>query len=92
MDKKGNEITRGIQLELFQTSKKLNLSSTYEAIPKSINKNDKSIVWVDENIAKPLEKTFLMNKEVFTAEITPAMIKNRYYVANAQRLHFTKRV
>ncbi|CAB5504877.1 hypothetical protein AZO1586R_1825, partial [Bathymodiolus azoricus thioautotrophic gill symbiont] len=57
--------------------KELNLSSTFEAIPKSINKNDSSIIWVNENIAKPLEKTFLINNEICTAEITSAMIKNK---------------
>jgi hypothetical protein len=77
MSEKDNKITESIQLNLFQTSKELNLSSTYEAIPKSINKNDSSIIWVNENIAKPLEKTFLINNEIFTAEITPAMIKNK---------------
>lgn len=77
MSEKDNKITESIQLNLFQTSKELNLSSTYEAIPKSINKNDSSIIWINENIAKPLEKTFLINNEIFTAEITPAMIKNK---------------
>ena len=66
-----------VQLDLFKTSNELNLSPAYEAIPKSVKKNDRTIVWINENIAKPLEKTFLVNKEIFTSEITPATIKNK---------------
>jgi hypothetical protein len=45
-DKKDLQQALGIQLELFQSTKKLNLSETYEAIPKEVSANNSLIKWL----------------------------------------------
>ena len=47
-----------IQLELFQSTKKLNLSETYEAIPKDVSPNDPLINWINDGVAESVERTF----------------------------------
>ena len=47
-----------VQMGLFQSSKKLNLSNIYEAIPKEVSKNDPYIQWVTEYMANPVKKPF----------------------------------
>jgi len=63
-----------IQLELFQTSKKLNLSDTYETIPKEVAPKDPSIEWADKNLAYPVSKIFMLNKKSYTIKIIPSTI------------------
>jgi len=75
-----------IQLQLFQTTKQLNLSETYEIIPKGVSKNEKSIVWANENIAEPVEKPFSINGKSFISEISPAIFKDRK--TKKQQSHF----
>ncbi|NQX97527.1 MAG: hypothetical protein HRT73_06565 [Flavobacteriales bacterium] len=65
-----------IQLELFQSSKKLNLSDTYETIPKEVAPKDPSIEWADKNLAYSVSRTFIMNKKSYTIDIVPANIKD----------------
>lgn len=71
-DSKDIQAKPNIQLELFQTSKKLNLSENYEAIPKEVSITDPAIVWVTEHIAKPVEKVFEWQGETYVSEISPA--------------------
>ena len=75
--KKNNQLSLGIQLELFQSTRRLNLSETYESIPKEISSTDPKIHWVNENIADPIEKIFTIDGKTFISEISPAIIKNR---------------
>lgn len=65
-----------IQLQLFQSTKQLNLSETYEAIPKDVSQQDPGIRWISEHIAESVEKPFSVNGKVFIAEISPANFKN----------------
>ena len=66
-----------VQLELFKASKRLNLSETYEAIPKEVSVTDPSIDWVNENIANPIEKSFQVAGQTYISEIAPAPIKDK---------------
>ncbi len=75
--KNKNETTDSIQLELFQTTKKLNLSETYEIIPKEISPNDPNVEWDSKYIANPIEKYFSIEGMTFSSEITPALIKDK---------------
>lgn len=75
--KKEPENSIGIQLELFQSSKRLNLSETYEAIPKDVSATDPTIKWIDKHTAKPVEKPFSINGQNYLAEIIPATIKDK---------------
>jgi hypothetical protein len=75
--KKKPQYPIGIQLELFQSSKRLNLSETYEAIPKEVSLRDPALEWDNENIASPIEKPFSIEGAHFFSEITPALIKDR---------------
>lgn len=65
-----------IQLQLFQSTKQLNLSETYEAIPKDVSPQDTAIRWINDHIAESVEKPFSVNGKTFIAEITPANFKN----------------
>lgn len=65
-----------IQLQLFQSTKQLNLSETYEAIPKDVSPQDPGIRWISEHIAESVEKPYSINGKVFIAEISPANFKN----------------
>lgn len=65
-----------IQLQLFQSTKQLNLSETYEAIPKDVSPQDPAIRWISAHIAESVEKPFTVNGKTFIAEITPANFKN----------------
>jgi hypothetical protein len=67
----------GIQLELFQSTKRLNLSETYEAIPKEVSSNDPIIKWASKFIAEPVEKTFSIDGKSYVSEISPANFKNK---------------
>ena len=64
-----------IQLELFRSTKQLNLSGVYESIPKEIAPKDAAIVWESENIALPIEKSFSVDGQTFVSEIKPATLK-----------------
>lgn len=64
-----------IQLELFHSTKQLNLSEAYESIPKEVAPKDTSIVWESENIALPIEKSFSVDGQTFVSEIKPATLK-----------------
>ena len=64
-NKKEPEYPLGIQLELFQSSKRLNLSETYEAIPKDVSATDPAITWVSKEIANPVKKTVLNRRSKF---------------------------
>lgn len=66
-----------VQMGLFQSSKKLNLSNIYEAIPKEVSKNDPSVEWVSEHIANPVEKIFSIDGQNYISEIAPATIKDK---------------
>jgi len=77
MSKQEAEHPLGIQLELFQSSKRLNLSETYEAIPKDILPTDPAIVWISDHMAKPIEKAFSIGGQSFISEIIPAVIKDK---------------
>ena len=61
----------GIQLELFQSTKRLNLSETYEAIPKEVSTTDPNINWVNDDIANSIEKSFSIDGQTFVSEIIP---------------------
>ncbi len=76
-NKKEPEYPLGIQLELFQSSKRLNLSETYEAIPKDVSATDPAITWINEYMAKPIEKPFSIGGQSFISEIIPAVIKDK---------------
>jgi len=56
----------GNQLELFQSTRTLNLSENYEAIPKHVNSNDPDIEWRTDEIAKPVNKNFEWSGKTFT--------------------------
>jgi len=75
--KKEPKYPLGIQLELFQSSKRLNLSETYEAIPKDVSATDPAIVWINDYMAEPIEKTFSIGGQSFVSEIIPATIKDK---------------
>ena len=66
-----------IQLELFQSTKKLNLSETYEAIPKDVSPNDPLIKWINDGVAESVERPFHIDWKSFIAEISPANFKNK---------------
>lgn len=76
-NKKEPEYPLGIQLELFQSSKRLNLSETYEAIPKDVSATDPAITWVSKEIANPVKKPFSIDGLSFIAEIIPATIEDK---------------
>lgn len=76
-NKKEPEYPLGIQLELFQSTKRLNLSETYEAIPKDVSATDPAIVWINKYMAEPIEKPFSIGKQSFISEIIPATIKDK---------------
>ena len=76
-NKKEPEYSLGIQLQLFQSSKRLNLSETYEAIPKDVSANDPAITWVSKEIANPVKKPFSIDGMSFIAEIIPATIEDK---------------
>lgn len=76
-NKKEPEYPLGIQLELFQSSKRLNLSETYEAIPKDVSATDPAITWVSKEIANPVKKPFSIDGVSFIAEIIPATIEDK---------------
>ena len=65
-----------IQIKLFQSTKRLNLSENYEAIPKEVYNNDPIIKWVSKYIARPVEKTFSINGKSYVSKIFPANFKN----------------
>jgi len=79
-----------IQLNLFQSSKKLNLSETYESIPKDISINDPRIKWVNEYIAESVERPFSIGGNSFISEISPANFKNKK--TNRFQSHFPDHV
>ena len=66
-----------IQLNLFQSSQKLNLSETYEGIPKDISKNDPRIKWINDNIAESVERPFNIGGNSYISEISPANFKSK---------------
>lgn len=66
-----------LQLELFGSTNKLNLSETYEVIPKEVSSNDPLIKWVSDNIAEPVEKIFSIDGNSYISEISPANFKNK---------------
>lgn len=76
-NKKDSQYSIAIQMELFQTTKRLNLSETYEAIPKEVSSNDPLIKWVSEHLAEPVEKTFSIDGKSYVSEISPANFKNK---------------
>ena len=76
-NKKEPDYPLGIQLELFQSSRRLNLSETYEAIPKDVSPRDPAITWVSKEIANPIKKPFSMDGKNFIAEIIPATIEDK---------------
>ena len=76
-NKKEPKYPLGIQLELFQSSKRLNLSETYEAIPKDVSATDPNITWVSKEIANPVKKPFSIDGLSFVAEIIPATIEDK---------------
>jgi len=76
MSDKNKQISRPIQLELFRSTKQLNLSEAYESIPKEISPQDSSIVWESENIALPVERTFTVDGQTFVSEVKPATLRD----------------
>jgi len=66
-----------VQLELFQDTKRLNLSETYELIPKDVSLNDPNIHWVNEDIANPVKKPFTIEGQNFVSEIVPATLEDK---------------
>ncbi len=76
-DKKELQQALGIQLELFQSTKRLNLSETYEAIPKEVSTNDPLIKWASGYLAEPVEKSFSIDGKSYVSEISPANFKNK---------------
>lgn len=66
-----------IQLQLFQSTNQINLSETYEAIPKDVSPNDPMIRWVNEHIAESIEKPFVIDWKIYIAEISPANFKDK---------------
>ncbi|GAW86693.1 conserved hypothetical protein [Bathymodiolus platifrons methanotrophic gill symbiont] len=76
-DSKQLQEALGIQLELFQSTKRLNLSETYEVIPKNVSSNDPLIKWVSKFIAEPVEKCFSIEGKSYVSEISPANFKNK---------------
>lgn len=79
MSENKKELTKAlnIQLELFQSTNRLNLSETYEAIPKEVSRNDPLIEWITDDIAKPVSKTFSVDGISYSSEISPANITNK---------------
>jgi hypothetical protein len=69
--------SKDIQLELFQSTQRLNLSETYEAIPKDVYIKDTNIEWINDDIANPIEKIFTIENQTFISEIVPATIKDK---------------
>lgn len=76
MENKKSQIAIPIQLELFRSTKQLNLSEAYESIPKEVSPTDKAIVWESKNIALPIEKTFSVAGQTYVSEIKPAILKD----------------
>lgn len=86
MSEQNKPISLPIQLELFHSTKQLNLSEAYESIPKEVAPNDPAIVWESENIALPIEKAFSVESQTFVSEIKPATIKDPK--SKVYRTHF----
>lgn len=67
-----------IQLELFGSTRRLNLSKTYVNIPKEVDPNDPSVVWKTDYIALPIEKSFSIQgnsgEKTHICQIKPALI------------------
>ena len=76
MNEKRPSAPRAIQLELFSSTKQLNLSDFYESIPKEVAPNDPAIVWKDGTFAFPVKKSFTVGGETWVSEIKPAMLEN----------------
>lgn len=77
-DSPDNSLLRQFQLELFTSTKQLNLSEMYEAIPKEVAPDDPSIEWDGENLAFPVEKSFPSHEGMtLISEIKPATVKRR---------------
>lgn len=70
------QIARPIQLELFHSTKQLNLSEAYESIPKEISPQDSAIVWESDNLALPVERTFTVDGQTFVSEVKPAILRD----------------
>ena len=70
------QIDRPIQLELFHSTKQLNLSEAYESIPKEVSPQDSAIVWESDNLALPVERTFSVDGQTFVSEIKPAVLRD----------------
>lgn len=68
---------RPIQLELFHSTRQLNLSEAYESIPKEVAPNDPAIVWESDNLALPIEKRFTVDGQTFVSEIKPVTLRDR---------------
>lgn len=86
MSEQDKQIAHPIQLELFHSTKQLNLSEAYESIPKEVAPTDTGIVWESENIALPIEKSFSVDGHTFVSEIKPATLK--IGKGKAYRSHF----
>ena len=69
-------VIRPIQLELFRSTKQLNLSEAYESIPKEVSPQDRNIVWESENLALPIERTFTVDGQTFVSEVKPAVLRD----------------
>ena len=76
MNEKRPSTSGPIQLELFHSTKQLNLSEAYENIPKDVAPNDPDIIWKDDTFALPVKKTFTVEGETFVSEIKPAMLED----------------
>lgn len=67
----------GVQLELFQSTKRLNLSETYEAIPKEVSLRDPALKWDNKYIANPIEKSFSIEGVTFFLQLHLLLFKTR---------------
>jgi hypothetical protein len=77
MNEKRPSSPRPIQLELFHSTRQLNLSEAYESIPKEVAPNDPAIVWESDNLALPIEKRFTVDGQTFVSEIKPVTLRDR---------------
>lgn len=77
MKEKRPSAPRPIQLELFHSTRQLNLSEAYESIPKEVAPNDPAIVWESDNLALPIEKRFTVDGQTFVSEIKPVTLRDR---------------
>ncbi len=68
----------GQQLELFTSTKKINLTDLYMRIPKGLNtERSKQVVWESKNLAQPIKLPFLTyEKKPLIATIKPAYIED----------------